>query len=174
MTLGEAIQLIRTAVPGAPSTWADLGAGTGLFTLALRELLPAGLIYAVDKSPHALWRLDLAGPVEIRITEADFTQPMDLPLLDGILMANALHYAPEPERTLSHLLTSLQPGGIFILVEYEREQPLPPWIPYPLPFHRWQALATAAGLTPPEKTGALPSSYGHREIYAAVSHKKAK
>ena len=50
MDRAEMIELIRGGVPGAGGVWADLGAGTGNFTWALRELLGThGLIYSVDR-----------------------------------------------------------------------------------------------------------------------------
>jgi hypothetical protein len=48
----EAVALIREAVPRRAGTWADLGAGDGVFTLALAEVLGAGSrIYAVEREP---------------------------------------------------------------------------------------------------------------------------
>lgn len=172
MSIEDAIALIRPGIPRAATRWADLGAGTGLFTEALRTLLPGGAVYAVDKNPHALWYLEQGGPVELIITEADFNRPLELPQLDGILMANALHYASDPLTTLQNVLTCLRPGGRFLLIEYEQETPLPPWIPYPLPWERFTALAPRAGLSRPEELGRLPSAYGHRHLYAALSFKK--
>ena len=50
MDHADHVRLLRDGVPHEPGTWADLGAGSGAFTLALADLLPPGsLIYAVDK-----------------------------------------------------------------------------------------------------------------------------
>ena len=59
MTHQQAKSLIEKGVKNPSGIWADIGAGTGVFTLALRDLLEGGKIYAVDKSPHALWKLPL-------------------------------------------------------------------------------------------------------------------
>src|SRR4249920_351450 len=49
------VRLIRGGVEGAGSTWADLGSGTGAFTLALADLLgPSGIIHSVDRDAAAL------------------------------------------------------------------------------------------------------------------------
>ncbi len=51
----EMVALIRGAIETPGETWADLGAGTGNFTRALRELLgPQGTIYAVDRDGKAI------------------------------------------------------------------------------------------------------------------------
>src|SRR5215213_5558800 len=83
---------------GSGGVWADLGAGTGAFTLALRDIAgPDVEIVAVDRDRHALQslraNLDRQFPgTRLELRQADFTEPLDLPPLDGILAANAIHY----------------------------------------------------------------------------------
>mgnify|MGYP002683214101 CR=1 FL=1 len=55
MTPIEAINFIRLGIIHPSGTWADIGAGTGLFSRALMEILEEGKVIAVDKSPHALY-----------------------------------------------------------------------------------------------------------------------
>ncbi len=169
MDIQVAAGLIEKAVIKKESVWADLGAGTGTFTQALQLLLPKGKVYAVDKSPHALWRLPKNHSVPMEIVDADFTKPIDVPPLDGLLMANALHYVKQPTHLLTKLLPLLKPGGTFVLVEYETNQARPPWIPYPIPFNQFRTIALEAGLTPPKMIGSVPSMYGHNYIYASMS-----
>jgi ubiquinone/menaquinone biosynthesis C-methylase UbiE len=95
----EAIALIGAAVGEEGGVWADLGAGSGVFTRALASLLgPAGTVYAVDRDAAALDELtQTGGPAEWRDHSAvvgDFAEPLELPPLDGVLVANALHYVP--------------------------------------------------------------------------------
>ena len=167
MEINEAVDLIRDGVEKKEGIWADLGAGTGLFTQALQVILEVGKIYAVDKSPHALWRLAPHDQIPIEIVDADFSKPLDLPPLDGIIMANALHYIEDPIPVLTHLLPLLKPEGAFILLEYETHQANPPWIPYPIPFQRFRQIAKQAGLSSPQEIGKITSRYGHNHIYAA-------
>ena len=56
MDHADHVALIRDGVHGATDgPWADLGAGTGAFTLALADLLgPGGLIFSVDRDPADL------------------------------------------------------------------------------------------------------------------------
>ena len=179
MQLPTAISLIQPAlaesikVAPRPQTWADIGAGTGLFTQALDQILPAGsTLYALDKSPHSLWSLHLER-CQLRVTEGDFEQKMaDLPEgLDGILMANALHYTPNPENVLKNLYGHLRPYGKLILIEYDTDQPRPPWVPYPISKKRLEEVAPKAGWDTPEQTGGMPSAYGHSQIYVAKMNK---
>ncbi len=169
MTTSEAISLIQKGIPENADTWADIGAGTGTFTLALQEILQKGIIYAVDKSPHALWQLPLNEQIKIEIVEGDFFKKMDFPKVDGILMANALHYAADPLAALKNVLSHLNPSGAFILVEYETSTPRSPWIPFPIPFADFKNIALKSGLTEPIEIGRTSSHYGHQHIYSAMS-----
>jgi SAM-dependent methyltransferase len=171
MNNSDAIEMIRDAVGVSAGVWADLGAGTGTFTRALTEVLGAGsTVYAVDAEARAVRALrDLSssrsGNVTVIAVHADFTRPLALPglmredaQLDGVLLANALHFIPDPERVLSGLVKQLRPGGRVIVVEYDRRG-ASQWVPYPIPASRWRQLAESAGLTEPTITATRPSSY---------------
>lgn len=172
MNIQTAIDYLRPAVPKTKSTWADIGAGTGLFSEALDHLLePGSTIIATDKSPHMLYRLVLKNS-RLQIEDHDFTKPFNLPLVDGIIMANALHYAEDPAAVLENVLKILKPGGIFILVEYQTNQARPPWIPYPVPFEKFEQITMSLDLTKPEVMSKVTSNYGHDHIYLAKSFKE--
>ena len=171
MNVSDAIELIRDAVGVSAGVWADLGAGTGTFTRALTELLGAGsTLYAVDgdaRAVRALRELSSSswGNVSVTAVKADFTRPLELPglvredaQLDGILLANALHFVPDAERVLSGLVKQLRPGGRMIVVEYDRRG-ASRWVPYPISASRWLQLAESAGLTDPTITATRPSAY---------------
>ncbi len=171
MTQEEAASMIFSAVPSVHSNWADIGAGSGLFTQVLQGVLPGGTVYALDKSPHMLWRLPAQPSVRLEVVEADFTQSFDLPEVEGMVMANALHYAQDPVAVLKNVLTHLKPGGTFILLEYDTDRPNPPWVPFPISWKRFQQLALDTGLSQPEILSKKNSIYGPEVIYAAVCYK---
>lgn len=173
MTHEEALDLIRDGVPPG-GTWADLGAGSGTFTRALAQLLgPGSTIHAIDRSVdavRALERMDVAAGVSMRCNQADFAERLNLPALDGILMANALHFVADQAAVLRRIVRHLKPGGSFLLVEYQRERSNR-WVPHPVPFRRFEELAAAAGLTEPREVGRRRSVYW-REMYAAVARRE--
>ncbi len=167
------VALIRTGVPETGGTWADLGAGAGSCTGALRDLVgTSGTIFAVDRDAEAIHRLRqaLAGEpgAAIRPVQGDFTAHLDLPPLDGLLMANALHFVGGQLATLRQVVSYLRPGGRFLLVEYDAPGGLP-WIPFPLPFERFGALAAQAGLSTPTLVGARRSPSTGVVMYAAAA-----
>lgn len=169
MNVDDAVALIAPAVPGGGGTWADLGAGGGTFTRALARLLgPAGRVHAVDRDARAMEAL--RGPA-IRTHVADFTdaaawRALALAPLDGILVANALHYVPSAAQrgVLARLAASLAPNGRLVVVEYERRA-ANPWVPYPVDVAQLRALLPA-GLSALQRAGARRSAYGGG-MYAA-------
>jgi SAM-dependent methyltransferase len=147
------VGLLRGAVnPGG--TWADIGAGSGAFTLALADLLGAGSrIVAVDRDAGALTQAVAAvesrfAGIAIEPRVADFTGPVDLPALDGLVAANSLHFVPRARQAavVAALATSLRPGGTFVIVEYDADDGNP-WVPHPFRYPTWERLAAEAGLT---------------------------
>ena len=93
----DAIDLLAGSGVGAlgPVTWADLGCGDGTFTLALAELLASGsTIHAMDRDTAALRGIPPSHrEVQIITHQGDFTSdPWPFGNLDGILMANSLHF----------------------------------------------------------------------------------
>jgi ubiquinone/menaquinone biosynthesis C-methylase UbiE len=172
MDLPTAINFIRPAIPGETGTWADIGAGTGIFTQAMDHLLGSGsTIYAADKNPHMLYSLQLQHSTLV-VEELDFNRPYTLPQLDGILMANTLHYAQEPLPVLQKLLGFLKPDGHFVLIEYQTKRPISPWVPYPVPLGKFTELAALTNLTIPQELARIPSAYGHDWIYLAHTSKR--
>jgi ubiquinone/menaquinone biosynthesis C-methylase UbiE len=171
MTLAEAIDLIRPGILSKKGTWADIGAGTGMFTLALMEILESGKVIALDKSPHTLYSIKAPSHLKLKIVDADFNRPLELPALDGIVMANALHYAKDHQTVLQNVLASLKPEGIFILIEYDTERPNEPWVPNPVSLNKFRALCKITGLSDPVEIGRKKSIYSDGEIYSVVSRK---
>jgi len=131
MKISQATALIHTPHIewGRPQFWCDLGCGNGTFTAALAQLLAAGsTIHAVDLDQKALAEIpDLHDGVEILKILGDLQSPdLSLPSVDGILMANVLHFIWEQGPFLRRLLTV---ADRFLIVEYERTKPNP-WGPY--------------------------------------------
>jgi ubiquinone/menaquinone biosynthesis C-methylase UbiE len=170
------VNLLRPANLAPGGTWADLGAGSGAFTLALRELVgPEAELYAVDRDRSRLgeleraWRLHFGDPASLHLLPADFTRPLELPLLDGVLMANSLHFYREKENVLRNVGSFLKPGGTLLLVEYNVDSGNL-WVPYPLSFETYRTLAPGAGFSEPRLLATHPSSF-LRGFYSALAYK---
>lgn len=173
MEHADALSFIQAGVTATGETWADLGAGRGVFTRALSELLGLrGEVIAVDRDARALH--DVGTPpatgTKISLYPADFRGPLELPELDGLLLANSLHFVRRQERVLRQLLTYLRPGGKILIVEYDVRQSSP-WNPYPVPQARFGHLAATVGLQGITELNRRPSRFGGRDLYVAVALK---
>lgn len=167
----DALALLSAAVPAAAGeTWADLGAGTGVFTRALASIVgPGGHLFAVDEDDRALGAIRAWAAPQVTMLRADVTQPLDLPMLDGVVMANVLHFVADARMVLPRIVKLLRPGGRLVLIEYEGRRP-GPWVPYPVPMSRFRELAAASGLGEPRVAATRPSRFGG-QIYAAVAER---
>lgn len=172
------VDLIRKGVASRSGTWADFGSGRGAFTLALADLLRSdGEIYSIDKSRGKLQdqkrRMMQRFPgTTVHYRAADYIKPLDLPPLDGIVIANALHFQAEKGPVLRGLYGYLNEQGSLILVEYNADQGNR-WVPHPLSYASWEKLSREHGFTKTRLLETKPSGF-LGEIYAAHSEKGVK
>ncbi len=153
-----------------PQLWLDLGCGTGLFTLALGGNLPEGSkIIAIDKDEKVLRKIPAAvNDVVIQTRAADFMHDaLDAKEVDGILMANSLHYVKDRESLLKKLISSMKANGIFLIVEYDR-QAANQWVPYPLTIDAAKTLFKNLGYSGFHVLNKRPSAFGEHDMYAAI------
>ena len=171
------VMLLREGMAGpGPHTgevWADLGSGKGAFTLALADLLgPGAVIHSVDRDERALQTqrqaMDARFPdASVEYRRADFTGPLDLPPLDGVVMANSLHFVRDKEPVLREVGGRLRPGGRLLVVEYDSDRGNT-WVPYPVSYRTWEALAARAGFRATRLLRTIPSRFLGR-MYSALS-----
>lgn len=153
--------------------WADLGAGSGAFTLALADLIgPHGVIHAVDRDRGALAELrgafvSAVPQAEVRTHVADFTRRLDLADLNGVVMANSLHFVDDKLPVLALVRGYLRRAGRLLLVEYDSDRGNA-WVPHPLAFESWRSLAAGAGFVETRRLATVPSRF-LRRIYSALS-----
>ena len=164
MTHNEAVSFIKNAITASSSeNWADLGSGSGTFTKALADLLPAGsYITAVDRDYQQL------SAANIHFVKANFEKDL-LPLknLDGILMANALHYIADKAKLIQKLELLFADAPRFLIIEYDTER-TNPWVPFPLSFTKLQYLFKAIGYQHIERLNERPSAYNSGLMYCAL------
>jgi ubiquinone/menaquinone biosynthesis C-methylase UbiE len=169
----DLIGLLHGGVERKGGRWADLGAGEGAFTLALADLLgPGAHITAVDREAGSLRELADAmakrfPATQLTVVKADFTRPLSLSGLDGIVMANSLHFVRDKGPVLAQVKSMLSPGGRLIVVEYGSNRGNP-WVPHPFSYERWEQMAAEAGFENTRLIGTVPSRY-LGSMYSAVT-----
>ena len=103
---------------------ADVGAGSGLFTLALAERVgPKGKVYAVDVQAYFLDHIGQKARkaklenVELVRAKQDSAQ---LPegSVDLVLMCDSYHHVEQPAAYLASLKAALRPGGRLVIIDY--------------------------------------------------------
>jgi SAM-dependent methyltransferase len=173
MEHAEHVELIRAGIKG--STWAELGSGRGAFTMALAELLgEGGRIYSIDRDPSALRKqqelMQKHHPnAEVAYLHKDFTRKLQLPRLDGVLLANALHFVPYDQQggLIKQIIETLRPGGRLVLVEYDAEHGNM-WVPHPFRYERWEKMTKEAGFEHTRLLGYRPGGFLNG-MYSALS-----
>ena len=123
----EVIQALRLA-PDARV--ADIGAGTGYFSVRLAHMTPKGRIFAVDIEPDMVRYLgERARREKLRNIEPVLAKPDD-PLLpervDRVLMVDTYHHIDEREKYFRKLLGYLKPGAEVAIVDFTRDSPVGP------------------------------------------------
>jgi ubiquinone/menaquinone biosynthesis C-methylase UbiE len=169
------VNLLRRGVPSGGGTWADFGSGEGAFTLALRDLIGAdGEIWSIDKDRGRLdrqvqvFRTGFPGS-NVHFVHADLSRSIDLPPLDGVVMANSLHFFRDKENVLRRVREYLKEEGRLVLVEYNVDSGNA-WVPHPLSFGAFRVLAPQVGFSEPQLLATVPSRF-LREIYSALALK---
>ncbi len=174
MNHSDLVGLLRNGVAAKGGTWADLGAGEGAFTLALADLLgPGAHITAVDRDAGSMRGLAVEmgnrfPGTELEVVVADFTRPISLSSLDGIVMANSLHFVRDKRPVLARVHEMLKPGGSLIVVEYGSDRGNP-WVPHPFSYERWMQMAADVGFERTRLLSTVPSRF-LGSIYSALTY----
>lgn len=117
------------------STVADVGAGSGYFTLRLSRAVGAqGRVYATDIQQGMLdllqanvSRAKAANVIPVLGSPDDPRLPAEA--LDLVLMVDVYHEFSQPQRMLQRIRESLKPGGRLALLEYRAEDADVPILP---------------------------------------------
>ena len=120
----EALKLKRDA------RIADIGAGTGYFTMRLAHVVPAGKVYAVDLEPDMVKHLaarakraQLANVVAVQASTDDARLPEKV---DLILMVDTYHHIDDRHRYFAKLRDSLKPGGRIAIIDFTLDSDIGP------------------------------------------------
>jgi hypothetical protein len=82
-------------------------------------------------------------------------------------VANALHFVDDKLPVLALVRGYLRRGGRLLLVEYDSDRGNP-YVPHPISFGTWRALADDAGFVETRRLASVPSRF-LGAIYSALS-----
>ena len=144
-----------------PQHWLDLGCGKGTFTLALAQLLPPhSRITAIDLEEQSLPTKE-GSDVHIEFKQGNLLELKTNESVDGVLMANSLHYTRDP---ISFLEKLRQITPHLLLVEYDTNH-ANPWIPFPVSFNTLETIIPE--YSDQKIIGKMQSRYHRAGLYAA-------
>lgn len=110
----------------AGTTVADVGAGTGLYTMPFAEAVGAdGHVFAVDVQAyfldHIQQRASKAGHEHVTPIKAT-SQSVGLPAnsVDLVFMCDAFHHIEQPVPYLASMREALKNGGRLVIIDYRR------------------------------------------------------
>ena len=111
--------------PGAAV--ADLGAGTGYFSVRLAKAVPQGTVYAVDIEPamlaHIAKRASAAGLTNIvTVTAAQRSLALPAPV-DVLLIVDTYHHLPDRVAYFRDVQKVLKPGGRVAIIDFRKDSP---------------------------------------------------
>ena len=109
---------------------ADIGAGTGYFSVRFANMLPKGRVYAVDTEPDMVKHLaKRAQDAKLANITAVLGTPDDPRLpekADLIILVDVYHHIDDRERYFRQLHDSLKPGGRLVVIDFRMNAPQGP------------------------------------------------
>jgi len=118
--------ITRAVGLGPDDAVADIGAGTGLFTLLFAERVgKKGTVYAVDISPafvkHITERAKQHGHERVIKTVLNTVNSAELPpgSIDVAFLCDTYHHFEEPGKMLASIHRALRPGGRLIVIDFD-------------------------------------------------------
>jgi ubiquinone/menaquinone biosynthesis C-methylase UbiE len=156
---------VMTALELQPAmTVADVGAGTGYFTVRLARAVPDGRVIATDIEPDMVRYLAERATKEqltnITAVQCGATDPkLPAGAVDRILVVDVWHHLPDRVAYARGLAASLKPGGKVAIVDFTMEATHGPPRKHRLLPDAIMADLRAAGLTPSLSPTRLPEQY---------------
>ena len=109
------------------STVADIGAGTGYFTIRLAKAVPKGTVYSVDIESamldHIRKRADGEGLRNVVTVQASAETPQLPKPVDVVLIVDTYHHLPSRPTYFRELKKSLASGGRVAIIDFRKDSP---------------------------------------------------
>jgi cyclopropane fatty-acyl-phospholipid synthase-like methyltransferase len=142
---------------------ADIGAGTGYFSVRIAKRIPDGKIFAADIEPDMVsylgeraHREHLTNLVPVLATAgaANLPEPVDV-----VLVVDTYHHIGNRPQYFAKLKSSLRPGGWLAIVDFKADSPSGPPAQYRISPEKITEELNAAGYSLLETLQFLPRQY---------------
>ena len=142
---------------------ADIGSGTGYFSVRLAHAVPRGRVYGVDIEPDMVKFLaerankeKLGNVVSLQGAPDDPRLPVKV---DLVLMVEVFHHISNRVQYLTKLRSYLKPGGRIAIIDFNEKSPMGPPPAERIPPGSVKAELTRAGYTLADEYSFLPDQY---------------
>jgi cyclopropane fatty-acyl-phospholipid synthase-like methyltransferase len=156
----EVIQALRLA---PDMKVADIGAGTGYFTVRLAHAVQKGRVYAVDVEPdmvrHVTRRAEREKLRNVRAVQGSATDAHLPERVDRVLVVDTYHHIGEREAYFRKLRTKLRRGGEVAIIDFTPTSPVGPPVAERLAREQVVAEMERAGYALARSSDFLPNQY---------------
>jgi ubiquinone/menaquinone biosynthesis C-methylase UbiE len=142
---------------------ADIGAGTGYFSVRIAKRIPEGKIFAADIEPDMVRYLDERARrehltnlvlVQAGAEAANLPEPVDV-----ALVVDTYHHIGNRTQYFAKLQSSLRPAGRLVIVDFKADSPTGPPVQHRISPERVTQELKAAGYTLMDTLQFLPRQY---------------
>jgi len=120
-------EVIRALAPKPDAVIADIGSGTGYFSVRFARMVPKGRVYGVDTEPdmvkYLAERAKREGLGNITAVKAAPGDPRLPERADLIILVDVFHHIENRDRYFSKLRDSLKPGGRLAVIDFRMDSP---------------------------------------------------
>ncbi len=142
---------------------ADIGAGTGYFSVRLAHNVPKGRVFAVDTEPgmvkHLGERAKRDGLTNITAVAGAPDDPKLPQKADLVLLVDVYHHIEQRERYFRRVAESLKPGGRLAIIDFRMDSPEGPPKAARIPPERVETELKNAGYELLQAHAFLPNQY---------------
>jgi SAM-dependent methyltransferase len=142
---------------------ADIGAGTGYFSVRIAKRIPEGKIFAADIEPDMVRYLGERArrehlinlvPVQASADAVNLPEPVDV-----ALVVDTYHHIGNRTQYFAKLKSSLRPGGRLVIVDFRADSPNGPPVRHRISLERVTQEFMAAGYALVDTLQFLPRQY---------------
>lgn len=142
---------------------ADIGSGTGYFSVRFAHRVPKGRVYGVDTEPdmvkHLAERAKREGLGNVTAVAGAPGNPRLPEKTDLIIFVDVYHHIGERERYFRQLQKSLKPGGRIAVIDFRMDAPMGPPKSARIAPERVKAELQRAGYALAQEHSFLPNQY---------------
>jgi len=123
-------EVIQALALAPDAVVADIGAGTGYFTVRIAHMTPGGRVYAVDIEPDMIQHLAVRARLEkLQNVTPLLGEPNDPMLPDPVdlaLLVDTYHHIGDREAYFRRLKGHLKPAGEVAIIDFNADSPIGP------------------------------------------------